>query len=372
MIIIKKVPVPPKIVLDGIDTSHLDKQNTISVEFTAHDDLLYIFSNWFRRNSLSQVPSIATNNVNILKNTSSYNDDYITSRISLAPCSHPPGVIERVDQTYRWIIPPPVYTLHKKGNGTSIPLYVQMRDFLSEDNGYNDKFYKGDPETNRFVNIVILKGTQEFKCSFSPVIGMANKHAAFNKIGKFTYDVIKNPVITDGVKKGKKGTIRMNILLNTRGYPSSQQYIYDALFWGRCHLLDLKKKLYSAIHKAIEYKSMTPVALDITLNDETNTNSSMVVGMIRHLFMNNIGKDKHKNVILFASHMIPHPHKNEVVFRLQHKNKYNSIDKLKSAIYETFKTAVEASIEQVSLLEQEWIKQNKEIIGPTVGDRYSV
>lgn len=310
-----------------------DNKNKISQIIGGHSsDLVISFKNMddviantLRRVVLDNIPTYAfiPKTIEIEKNTSIFNNDYMRHRLSLLPIFDVPSEIFYLDEQYWKDInyndpnrprhPDDKYNLElhvNVHNDTTDILNVTTDHMVTIVNGetVKNKFSKSGP-----ILIIQLKPDQEFICKMSSVLGINNQQESERNKGGIMFSAAVNSYfeVTDD-----KIT---HLTLESQGQISEQEILVKACRLIK-HKLTLLKNTISDKYNTDKIKKTDELLLEF--NNESHTFGNLL----------NYALQNHKDVIR-SGIMKPDQLRNFIIIKLKVKNN-NPIEKIFDVIKE--------------------------------------
>jgi DNA-directed RNA polymerase subunit L len=154
----------------------------LTIQFSKETD--YSVINAIRRTCLSDIitPAFVPENININKNTSILNNDFIRQRISMIPIKK--SIVEKINKEDKFEM-----TLEETNNTTNnISITTDNCVFFLNEKILNKKY--GDP-----ILICNLKPTQEINLKSIATSGFANQHNCWSAVSTSYYDDDNNLTI---------------------------------------------------------------------------------------------------------------------------------------------------------------------------------
>jgi 16S rRNA G966 N2-methylase RsmD/DNA-directed RNA polymerase subunit L len=318
---------------------NVSKENMANITISGNDTTTtYAYANAIRRFALEGVPYIAFGDLSFPTNTTIFNNEFIELRSRLVPLSLKTNMIYKdVDGKFIW----------KSGHepefsGKYISTHNKIYDFTA------NELYSNRVEYNNMILPDIISGDHHIVTKLEPnqmihitakvKIGTGLEHASFCPFGPITYR-------PDG-----KNKIKMTFDTNSQK-PLAKQLIYDLLYWLKFAIIDFIQKIYSQKTLFSLYNTMVPTGVDIMINNENDTISSLIITEIRNMFDNG-----------FSAYKIPHPLEKKVLFRLQPKKEIKNLKKWAQIQLQTAAQQVIHNLEKM-------MKKFKTIKSPTIENR---
>jgi DNA-directed RNA polymerase subunit D len=277
-------------------------ENTISLELKDYD---ISYANGLRRTLMSKIPTYAINNITVINNTTSYNNDYIKNRLELIPL--------KSDSDMDNVI----FTLKASSEDELLDIFTES---LNSSNG--KKYFPGD------ILVLTLKPGQaiQLECSISKNIG--SYHSKHSPICGIQFEMMpKDPKEKDYIYR-QRNFVPNHIILS---YESIGMFPADKLFTMS---IDLIIDKLAFIKKSIEEENPEKIQI-IKYNPMDDTyeyiidNEDHTIGCL----INNTNLENKE--CGFSGIIKPHPSFDKITMRVKgtpktHSNKImlNSISEI--------------------------------------------
>lgn len=254
--------------------------NHIYINFEGKD-INHIIMNTLRRTILEDIPSYAFGNINISKNSSIYNNDYMCNRIENLPLIGINFALDLEEYNNLRKYTRGMKSIEDQDDESEINIYCNIKndkDSIMNVTSDEIEFYRKDKKIDSFyknpILLIKLKTNEEFQFSAKSDKGIAMNHSKYSIVGVCCYEILND----------NKYLFKIE--------PRGQINIYDIL--DRCCKI-IKFRLNLILEKVMNTKFSNENHGKIILGNEDHTYGGILAK----------GLQDHKN-IEFAGYRMDH------------------------------------------------------------------